>query len=93
MVMLKCKINRCRQNNVRCLCIVHGYGSKNVGGAIRVSVRKWLIAQLKNGKIKAVVFGEEFNVFNETVRKLIINYAGFEDLLHSCNHGVTVIVL
>lgn len=91
--MLKNKIARFRQSKTKCLYIIHGYGSSGNGGAICVSVRKWLTAQAKSGKIKAVVFGEDFNVVNETARSLYERYAGLDELLRTCNHGVTVIEL
>ena len=47
-----------------CVYIIHGYGSSGKGGVIRQKVRSFLNAQLKNGKIKAVIYGEDFNVFN-----------------------------
>ena len=47
-----------------CVYIIHGYGSSGKGGIIRQKVRSYLNAQLKNGKIKTVVNGEDFNVFN-----------------------------
>lgn len=93
MDMLKNKIKRCRQNNMRCLYIIHGYGSSGKGGAIRVKVRKWLDSQLKSGKIKACVFGEEFNVVDDTSRSLNERFSGLEELMRIHNHGVTVIEL
>ena len=47
-----------------CIYIIHGYGSSGKGGVIRKKVRSFLNAQLKNDKIKAVIYGEEFNVLN-----------------------------
>ena len=91
--MLKSKLARCRQNKTKCLYIIHGYGSSGAGGAICASVRKLLTAQAKNGKIKTVVFGEDFNVVNEAARNLYEKYAGLDELLCTCNHGVTVIEL
>lgn len=91
--MLKNKIARCRQNKVKCLYIVHGYGSSGVGGAICKKVRSWLNAQVANGKIKACVFGEEFNIVDEIPRSLNERYSGLEELTRTHNHGVTVIEL
>ena len=91
--MLKSKVERCRQNKIKCLKIIHGYGSSGVGGAIRTTVRKWLTAQQKNGKIKNVVFGENFNIVDEIPRYLNNTYEGLEELTRVYNHGVTVIEL
>lgn len=91
METLKNKIARCRQNKIKCLYIIHGYGSSGNGGAIRNKVRQWLNAQVKNGKIKVCVFGEDFNIVNEIPRGLNERYDGLEELTHVHNHGVTVI--
>lgn len=93
MDMLKNKIKRCRQNKINCLYIIHGYGSSGKGGAIRLCVRKWLNAQLSGSKIKACVFGEEFNIVDKTSRSLKERYSGLDELTHIHNHGVTVIEL
>lgn len=74
-----------------CIYIIHGYGSSGKGGVIRQKVRSFLNAQLKNGKIKAVVNGEDFNVFNFKALELKNKYKELEQLFRVCNHGVTVI--
>ena len=38
--------------------------SKGKGGAIHDKARQWLKAQERNGKIKKVIFGENFTLFN-----------------------------
>ncbi len=48
-----------------CIYIIHGYGSSGKGGIIRQKVRSFLNAQVKNGKIKTMINGEDFNIFNQ----------------------------
>ena len=93
MDMLKNKINRCRQNKFKCLYIIHGYGSSGRGGVIREKVRQWLHAQARNGTVKAIINGEDFDIFNAKARELKSTYKELEQLLKVCNHGVTVVEL
>ena len=74
-----------------CVYIIHGYGSSGKGGIIRQKVRSFLNAQLKNGKIKAVINGEDFNVFNFKALELKNKYKELEQLFRVCNHGVTIV--
>ena len=76
-----------------CIYIIHGYGSSGKGGVIRQKVRSFLNAQLKNGKIKTVVNGEDFNIFNFKALELKNKYKGLEQLFRVCNHGITVVEL
>ena len=91
MSYLKMSITLCKQNKIGCLAIIHGYGSSGKGGIIRQKVRSFLNAQLKNGKIKAVINGEDFNVFNFKALELKNKYKELEQLFRVCNHGVTVV--
>lgn len=74
-----------------CIYIIHGYGSSGKGGIIRQKVRSFLNVQLKNGKIKAVVNGEDFNIFNFKALELKNKHKELEQLFRVCNHGVTVV--
>ena len=80
-------------NKKMCLYIIHGYGSSGKGGVIRQKVRSYLNAQWKNGKIKAVIYGEDFNVVNFKALELKNKCKNLEPLLKVCNHGVTVVEL
>ena len=74
-----------------CVYIIHGYGSSGKGGVIRQKLRSYLTAQLKKGKIKAVIFGEDFNIFNFKALELKNKYKELEQLFRVCNHGVTIV--
>lgn len=93
LVALKSSINNAKSGNVGCLYIIHGYGSSGKGGAIRVKSRQWLNAQVRNGKVKAVINGEDFTIFNDKARELKNKYSELEQLLRVTNHGVTVVEL
>ena len=78
-------------NKKTCIYIIHGYGSSGKGGVIRQKVRSFLNAQLKNGKIKAVINGEDFDVLNFKALELKGKYRELEKLLKVCNHGMTIV--
>ena len=50
--------------------IIHGYGSTGKGGVIHDKARQWLKAQERNGKMKAVIYGEDFSIYNAQAREL-----------------------
>ncbi len=90
---LKSEIKLAKQSKYKCVILVHGYGSTGKGGAIRQKARQWLNAQARNGKIKAVVNGEDFNILNSKAREMKAKYIELEPLLRVTNHGVTVVEL
>ena len=93
MQYLQSELERLRRNKYKCVQIVHGYGSTGKGGAICTKARQWLKAQEQKGKIKSVVYGEDFTIFNATARDLKARYPELEQLFTVCNHGVTVVEL
>lgn len=93
LMILKSSISNAKSGNVGCLYIIHGYGSSGKGGAIRDKARQWLNAQARNGVVKSVINGEDFNIFNSKARELKNTYKELELLLKVCNHGVTIIEL
>lgn len=50
-------------------------------------------AQARNGVIKCVINGEDFNIFNFKALELKNTYKELEQLLKVCNHGVTIVEL
>lgn len=93
MTRLSSSLEQARKRKIGCALIIHGYGSTGKGGAIRDKARQWLKAQERNGKIKTVVFGEDFTIFNFKALELKNRYRELEQLLTVCNHGVTVVEL
>ena len=90
---LKSCIDICKQNKIGCLFIIHGYGSSGKGGKIRIKARQWLNAQMKNGKVKSVIYGENFDIFNFNALRLKNQCIELEKVLNTCNHGITVVEL
>ena len=91
LIVLKSHVRNAKSDNVGCLYVIHGYGSSGKGGAIRDKSRQWLNAQARNGVVKSVIYGEEFNIFNIKALELKNKYKELEQLLKVCNHGVTVV--
>ena len=74
----------------RCLVLIHGYGSSGKGGTIRITLRPWLESQVKNGKIRCVVYGENFNMFSGDARRLFQTYQDLREYYGDNNPGITV---
>lgn len=70
LLYLKNEIQSSKQSKYKCLIIIHGYGSSGKGGKIREKARQWLNAQVRNGKLKTVINGEDFNIFNSEAIEL-----------------------
>lgn len=76
--------------DLRLLKVIHGYGSSGKGGSTKDTVRNW--AFRNRNKLRAVVEGEEYSLYNPTVqemRKEIGDYADPD--LASANPGITVL--
>jgi len=82
-----------KREKYECVLIIHGYGSTGKGGAICIKARQWLKAQEKNGKVRTVIFGEDFEMFNFKALELKNKYRELAPLLSVGNHGVTVVEL
>ena len=93
MLYLQRSIERLKREKYGVVLIVHGYGSTGKGGAICLKARQWLKAQERGGKVKQVIFGEEFDIFHFNALELKNKYRELEPLLRVCNHGVTVVEL
>lgn len=90
---LKFEVERSKKLKVKCILVIHGYGSSGSGGKIRLAIRKWLETEEKNKIIKALVYGERFDIFNAKAIELKNKYHQLIPLLKVNNFGVTVIEL
>jgi len=75
--------------------IIHGYGSTGAGGRIRAEARRYLEEQRRRGKVRAVLPGEDFSIFDEATLRA---FALCPDLrrdsdLERHNNGVTIVIL
>jgi hypothetical protein len=88
-------INSARADGVQVLKVIHGYGSKGVGGALRDALRKSLLKRRKEGVVSLIVFGEAWGMFNEQARALRDRYPFLrdDDDYNRENPGVTIVEL
>ena len=90
---LQDSITRLKRERYECVLVIHGYGSSGKGGAICEKSRQWLKAQERNGKVKSVIFGEDFTIFNFKALELKNKFKELDQLTRVCNNGVTVVEL
>lgn len=90
---LQDSITRFKHDKYNIVLVVHGYGSTGKGGVICEKARRWLRAQERGGKVKQVIFGEDFTLYNFNALALKNKCRELEPLLRVCNTGVTVVEL
>ena len=59
---LRADMDACRHMHQGVMKLIHGYGSSGSGGRIRTAVRKYLAGELAEGRVKAVIRGEDFSI-------------------------------
>ncbi len=88
-------ISAARQEQIRVLTVIHGYGSSGKGGAIRLECRKTLDYLCSKGEVADVIPGEDFNRRHGTVKHLLSRFPELSSHPHLNNHnkGITLVVL
>jgi len=89
------ELRRARMEGVALVKFVHGYGSTGKGGEIRIAVQKGLVKRLQQGEMKAVIFGEDWRISNETTWELLKKWPELkqDSDLGRENRGITVVLL
>lgn len=84
-----------RQQKQLVLKVIHGYGSKGVGGDIRIAVQKRLREMLENKKIRGCIFGEDWSKSCDEVWRLLQSRQELKSDpdLGRCNRGITIVLL
>ena len=92
---LRADMDACRHMHQGVMKLIHGYGSSGSGGRIRAAVRKYLAAELAEGRVKAVIRGEDFSIFSEETRRILAQYPMLrqDSDLDRENRGVTFVIL
>ncbi len=93
MTNLEGYIKTYKQRNEKVAIIIHGYGSSGKGGAIRTKTRQWLKAQVNSNKIKGVVHGEDFGMFDDTSRTINAIDKDAKKYYGKSNQGVTLVLI
>ena len=79
----------------KALTFIHGYGSSGEGGAIKTAVRRQLQFFLHQGRVKAIIIGEEFEGRSGRGRQLLRQFPFLTNHrdLNRANPGVTLVIL
>lgn len=77
------------------LTLIHGYGSSGAGGAIKTAVRHQLDFLRHQGRVRDVVFGEDFESRSGRGRQLLRRFPVLMDHrdLNRANPGITLVIL
>ena len=89
------RIAEAQKSGTAVLKVIHGYGSKGVGGKLRVALRKTLEGLAAEGRLRRVIPGERWDIFDPATQGLLGDYAelsGDEDLGQQ-NAGITIVEL
>jgi hypothetical protein len=73
--------------------MIHGYGSSGKGGAIRTAIREQMAAWQREGKVRVVVHGENWSIFDRASQDLRERYAFLsqDEDLDRGNAGMTLV--
>lgn len=84
-----------RQDGAHVVKLIHGYGSKGVGGVLRDACRARLAREKNAGKIRDFIAGEDFRISNETTWALLKRWPDLKQDrdLGRGNRGITVVVI
>ena len=83
------------QDGTDLLKLIHGYGSKGVGGVLRDAARATLARHKNTGKIQDFIPGEDFRISNEATWALLKRAPELKqdhDLGRE-NKGITIVVV
>jgi hypothetical protein len=89
---LKAELEKCRSRIVVAIKVIHGYGSSGVGGALCQGIRKSLIS-VKEGSVKAVVFGEKWSIFDSVAQSMLESMSRLSKDRDLCNYNPSISVV
>jgi len=84
-----------RQRGHRWLKLIHGYGSKGVGGDIRLAAQRRLREMSERGQVQGCIFGEDWSVTDEQSWALLQTNPSLrqDPDLGKKNRGITIVLL
>ena len=88
-------ITDARRDGVALLKLIHGYGSKGVGGRIKEEVANALARHKRSGLIRDFIAGEDFRISNQStwdLLKLSPELKQDRDLSRN-NRGITIVII
>jgi hypothetical protein len=92
---LLAEMDTARQEGVRLLKIIHGWGSSGEGGALAVALRRSLRLRVREGRARLVVPGERFSSDAAEGRELAARHPAVrrDPDFNRANPGITVVEL
>ena len=92
---LEAELESARRQNELTLKIIHGYGSRGVGGDIRIAVQKRLREMLDAEQIRGCIFGEDWSRTCDEAWQLLQTHPDLKsDVdLGRRNRGITIVLL
>lgn len=84
-----------RRDGIKAVKLIHGYGSTGAGGVLRDELQKELREAVTQGRIHAVIAGEDWRISDETTWALLRRFPEWkkDSDLGRNNLGITVVVL
>jgi hypothetical protein len=92
---LERELAQARQEKIKLIKLVHGYGSTGAGGEIRIAVQKRLQELLLGGHIRGCIFGENWSKSDEASWRLVESHPDLKNDsdLGRGNRGITIVLL
>jgi hypothetical protein len=89
------ELAQAREENVKVLKLIHGYGSTGAGGDIRIAVQKHLLEMAQSGQIRGCIFGENWSKSDDAAWKVVQAHPELKNDsdLGRRNQGITIVVI
>lgn len=94
-IILRKRLADLKKKGVKVVKVIHGYGSKGIGGELRYSLREYLFKLKLEGIVDFFIKGEDFKTKNKLTRKLRHLYPKInsDGDLNRNNKGISIIKL
>jgi len=88
------EIDTAIKDGVSVLEIIHGYGSSGRGGKLKDAIRKSLLYRRREGRISTFIYGEKWNIFEQSTREVLGKHPYLERDrdLNNDNPGITIVL-
>jgi len=95
LLRLEAALNSARQEGIRVVRVIHGWGSGGSEGKLREACRAYLSRKKTEGRISMLFRGEEYSRANTGVKELLDRYGDLRkgEKTDSGNPGITIVVL
>lgn len=89
------EMSAARNQGIKYLKVIHGYGSSGVGGRLKHGIWEFLTEMKRDGMVKAFVPGENWSIFDQTARYIIeqCDELRKDSDLDNSNPGITIVML